>query len=214
MSRDILDDLKKAILEYDNELAMNSAKKVVEQGLDPLKALDVMTNAIKQVGDGFRQGQLWLPDLVAAGETMSSAMPIIEEEIKKRGGKRKSLGIIVIGTVYGDIHSIGKDIVTSLLRAEGFDVHDLGVDVEPRKFVEAIKEYNADILAMSALMSMTALEQKTTIEILKKDGLRDKVKVMVGGIAVTPELTKSMGADGYDPTAPGAVRLARRWITK
>jgi len=214
MSTEVFEDLKKAILQYDSELAASSAKKVVEEKLDPFKALDVMTEAIRQVGDGFGRGELWLPDLLGAGEAMSSAMPIIEEEINKTGGKRQSLGSVVIGTVYGDIHSIGKTMVASLLAAEGFDVHDLGINVKPERFVEAVKEYSADLLGMSALLTVTAPEQKKVIEILKKEGLKDKVKVMVGGGAITDEFADSIGADGYDPTAPGAVKMARSLVGK
>ena len=209
MNTEIYENLRKAIIAYDSELAFTSAKKLVEQKLDPLKAVNVMTEAIRQVGDGFASGELWLPDLVGASAAMSSAMPMIDEEIKKTGGKREGLGSVVIGTVYGDIHNIGKDIVATLLRAEGFDVHDLGINVGHKRFVEAVKKYDADLLAISALLTMTAPEQKKTIEILEKEGLRDRVKVMVGGGAITQEFADSIGADGYDATAPGAAKLAR-----
>ena len=214
MGSEVFEDLKKAILEYDSELAVSSAKKVVGQKLDPFKALDVMTEAIKQVGDGYGRGELWLPDLVGAGEAMSSAMPVINEEIEKRGGKRQSLGSVVMGTVQGDIHSIGKILVTTLLAAEGFDVHDIGVNVEAEKFIKAVKEHNADLLGMSALLTVSAPEQKKVISILTKDGLRDKVKVIVGGGAITQEFADSIGADGYAPTAPEAVALARSLVGK
>jgi len=209
MNTEIYENLRKAIIAYDCELALTSAKKLVEQKLDPLKALNVMTEAIRQVGDGFASGELWLPDLVGASAAMSSAMPMIDGEIKKTGGKREGPGSVVIGTVYGDIHNIGKDIVATLLRAEGFDVHDLGINVEHKRFVEAVKEYDADLLAMSALLTVSAPEQKKTIKILEKEGLRDRVKVMVGGGAITQEFADSIGADGYDATAPGAAKLAR-----
>ena len=173
-----------------------------------------MTAAIKQVGDGFGKGELWLPDLVGAADAMTSATPIIEEEIKRRGITRESLGTIVIGTVYGDIHTIGKTMVATLLTAEGFVVNDLGINVTSERFVEGIKKYKADILAMSALMTVTAPEQRKVIETLKKEGLRDKVKIMVGGGAITQEFANSIGADGYDPTAPGAVKLACGLIRK
>jgi len=210
----ILENLKKAITEYDNEKAIGSAKKVVEEKINPIKALDAMTEAIRKVGDGFGRGELWLPDLVGAADAMLGAMPIIEEEIKRTGAKRESLGTIVAGTVFGDIHSIGKTMVCTLLVAEGFEVYDLGVNIKAEEFLEAIKKYNADILAMSALMTMTASEQKKVIEYLEKEGLRDKIKIMVGGGAITEEFAKDIGADGYDPTAPGAVKLARKLIGK
>ena len=212
MDNEILEGLKKAIKEYDNEKAENLAKRAVEEKLDPLRVLDAMTVAIREVGDAFGRGDLWLPDLVGAADAMQAAMPIIEEEIKRTGAKRESLGTVVAGTVFGDIHSIGKTMVCTLLTAEGFKVHDLGVNIKAEEFLQAIRNYNADILAMSALMTMTAPEQKKVIEQLKKEGLRDKIKIMVGGGAITEEFAREIGADGYDPTAPGAVKLARKLI--
>ncbi len=214
MSTEVLENLKKAIVEYDSEEAANLARRAIQEKIDPIKTLAAMTAAIKQVGDGFGKGELWLPDLVGAADAMTSATPIIEEEIKRRGITRESLGTIVIGTVYGDIHTIGKTMVATLLTAGGFVVNDLGINVTSERFVEGIKKYKANILAMSALMTMTAPEQRKVIEILKKEGLRDKVKIMVGGGAITQEFANSIGADGYDPTAPGAVKLARKLIGK
>jgi len=209
MSNEILENLKKAVVEYDTQGAASWAIKAVEEGVDPIKALDAVTEAIRLVGDAFGRGNLWLPDLVGASEAALAATPILEEAIERRGAKRESLGTVVIGTVYGDIHSIGKAMVATLLRAEGFQVHDLGVNIQAEEFIEAIKKYDADILAMSALMTTTAPEQMKVIETLKKEGLREKVKVMVGGGGVTKEFADSIGADGYDPTAPGAVKLAK-----
>jgi corrinoid protein of di/trimethylamine methyltransferase len=214
MSTEVLENLKKAIVEYDSEEAANLARRAIQEKIDPIKILAAMTAAIKQVGDGFGKGELWLPDLVGAADAMTSATPIIEKEIKRRGITRESLGTVVIGTVYGDIHTIGKTMVATLLIAEGFAVNDLGINVTSERFVEGIKKYKADILAMSALMTMTASEQRKVIETLKKEELRDKVKIMVGGGAITEEFANSIGADGYDPTAPGAVKLARRLIGK
>ena len=137
-----------------------------------------------------------------------------EEEIKNSGQKIKSLGIVVLGTVLGDVHSIGKQMVGTMLQAEGFTVHDIGIDVSAEKFINAIKIYDADILAMSALLTTTAFEQKKVMSTLVKEGLREKIKIMVGGGAVTEDFAKSIGADGYDPTAPGAAKLARKLIEK
>ena len=210
MGVEVLEDLKKAIFGYDREAAANLARKAVQEKIDPLKVLDAMTLAIRQVGDGFGKGELFLPELVAAAAAMAAAAPIIEEEIKRVDAKRESLGTVVIGTVYGDIHTIGKTMVATLLTADGFVVNDLGINVSAEGFVSGIKRYKADTLAMSALMTTTAPEQRKVIETLKGEGLRDKVKIMVGGGAITQEFADSIGADGYDPTAPGAVKLARR----
>ena len=214
MSDEILKNLKKAVIEYDTEGATSWARKAVEKKIDPIKASDAMTEAVRYIGDGFGKGELWLPDLVGAADAMSSAMPIIEEEIKRKGAKRKTSGIIVVGTVYGDIHSIGKTMVATLLIAEGFTVHDLGVNIKAEEFIEAIKKYKAGILALSSLMTMTAPEQKKVIAALEKKGLRDEVKVIVGGGAITQEFADSIGADGYSPTAPGATKLAKSLVEK
>jgi corrinoid protein of di/trimethylamine methyltransferase len=208
MTVEILENLKRAIKEYDSQSAASLARKIAQEKVDPVKALDAMTEAIKQVGDAFGRGELWLPDLVGASEAMTSATPIIEEEIKKVGAKRRVLGNVVIGTVCGDIHSIGKSMVATLLTANGFAVIDLGINVSAESFIKAVEKYKPDILGMSALLTTTAIEQKKVIEALEKKGLRDKVKVMVGGGAVTQEFADSIGADGYSPTAPGAAELA------
>jgi methanogenic corrinoid protein MtbC1 len=139
-------------------------------------------------------------------------MPIIEEELKRTGAKRETMGTVVAGTVFGDIHSIGKSMVCTLLVAGGFEVHDLGVNIKAEEFLEAIEKYQANILAMSALLTTTAAEQKKVIDTLKEKGIREKVRVMVGGGAITADFAQSIGADGYDPTAPGAVELARRLV--
>jgi len=212
MAVESLENLKRAVIEYDTEGAARWARKIVEEKIDPITALDALTETIRQVGDRFGRGELWLPDLVGAAEAMQAAMPILEEELKKTGAKREALGTVVVGTVFGDIHSIGKSMVCTLLVAGGFEVHDLGVNIKAEEFVEAIESHKADVLAMSALLTMTAAEQRKVINALKEKGIRDKVKVMVGGGAITAEFAESIGADGYDPTAPGAVELARRLV--
>ena len=214
MQAEILENLKRAVLEYDSKGAASWARKAAEEKIDPIKALDTLTEAIRAVGDGFARGELWLPDLVGAADAMQSATPILEEEIKKIGAKRESVATVVAGTVFGDIHNIGKSMVCTLLTADGFEVIDLGVDVETERFVEAIKKYKPGILAMSALLTMFTSEQKKVIEALKKEGIRDKVKIMVGGGAVNEESARRVGADGYAPTAPEAVKLARRLVGK
>lgn len=211
---EILENLRRAVKEYDLKGAASLAKKAMEDKVDPIKALDALTEAIREVGDGFGKGELFLPELISAAEALQSATPIIEEEIKKTGAKRESLGRVVAGTVFGDIHNIGKTMVCTLLTADGFEVIDLGIDVEAGRFVEAVKKHKPDILAMSALLTMTASEQQKVVEALKKEGIRDKVKVIVGGGAISEEFAKTIGADGYDATAPGGVKLARSLIGK
>jgi corrinoid protein of di/trimethylamine methyltransferase len=209
-SENPVEQLKKAVVTYDAGLAANAAQQAVQQGLDPVELLDGMTEAVRFVGDAFAADELWLPDLVGSAEAMSAATPIIEEEIKRRGASRETLGTVVIGTVYGDIHSIGKTMVAAMLVAEGFDVQDLGINVTAGQFVEAVKEYDAAILAMSALLTTTAPEQRKVIDALRQEGIRERVKIMVGGGAITADFAESIGADGYDPTAPGAAKVAWR----
>ena len=213
-SENPVDQLKKAVVTYDAGLAAGAARQAVQEGLDPVALLDGMTEAVRVVGDAFGANELWLPDLVGAAEAMSAATPIIEGEIKRRGAQRETLGTVVIGTVYGDIHSIGKTMVAAMLVAEGFDVQDLGINVTAGQFVEAVKQYGAAILAMSALLTTTAPEQRKVIDALKQEGIREHVRIMVGGGAITAAFAESIGADGYDPTAPGAARLARRLVGK
>ncbi len=205
-----LDKLKESILEYDKDGAVSWATRAMAEGIEPLKALDALTEAIRFVGDGFGRGDLVLPDLVGASEAMLGAAPIIEAELQRHGGERTSLGTVVIGTVQGDLHNIGKAMVATFLTAEGFAVHDLGINVAVDQFIEAIVQYHADILAMSALMTTTIAQQMLVIDNLSTAGLRGQVKVMVGGGGVTQEFADRIGADGYDPTAPGAAKLARQ----
>lgn len=210
---EILENLKKAVVECNAEGAISWAGRVVTEKVDPLKALDALTAGIRQVDEGFAREDLALPDIVGASFAMKGAMSIVEEEIKKTGKKVRALGTIVIGTVYGDIHDIGKTMVSALLTAGGFKVIDLGVNISAEQFIQAVKEYEPDILVMSALLTLTALEQGKVINALKGDGIRDKVKVMVGGAAITRQFADRIGADGYEPTARGAVELARRLST-
>lgn len=210
--KDPLSELKRSITIYDKELAVNSFKKLMMEKTNPLIILESMTEVMRLIGKAYEDDELFLPDLIGASDTMSAVMPLVETEIHNSGAEVKSLGIIVLGTVLGDIHTIGKQMVGTLLRADGFTVYDIGVDVSAGKFIDAIKTYNADILAMSALLTTTAYEQKKVISIMEKENLRDVVKIMVGGGAVTQEFADSIGADGYDPTAPGAAKLARKLI--
>ena len=214
MTEDALGGLKKAIWEYDSQSAANLARNLIEKGAEPLAVLDALTAAIRQVGDRFGKGELWLPDLVGAANAMQAAMPIIERALKDTGSQRVSLGVVVIGTVFGDIHNIGKDMVSTLLTAAGFEVHDLGVNVPAEQFIKVIVERKADMLAMSALLTTTAAEQRKAIDFLEKKGMRQAVKIMVGGGALTSGFAEDIGADGYEPTAPGAVKLAMRLLGK
>ncbi len=209
---DILNDLKDMVTNFDVDNAENIAKKAIEEGVDPLQAAKALTEAIRQVGEKFGKGELFLPDLVCASEVLKKSFPIINAEIEKKGKKQETLGKVIIGTVFGDIHSIGKGMVSTLLYASGFEVIDLGVNVKAETFLKKIKEESPDILAMSALLTTTAQEQKNVIEGLKKQDLRNKVKVIVGGSPINQEFADSIGADGYGSTAPEGVKVAKRLL--
>jgi corrinoid protein of di/trimethylamine methyltransferase len=207
-----LDELKQAVFQFDRKSVEECTLRAIEEGIVPFEVFDVLKAAIGKVGEDFSKGNLFLPQLVGAADAMEGGMPIVMEEIEKMGKKVEGLGTVVIGTVHGDIHSIGKTMVATLLAAEGFTVRDIGINVPASDFVEAVEEDDVHIVAMSALLTTTAPEQNRVIKMLKEKGLREKVKIMVGGGAITKEFADSIGADGYSGTAPGAVKLAKKII--
>jgi methanogenic corrinoid protein MtbC1 len=209
---EILHGLGQAVFDYDPEAAANWARQAVAEKLDPLVALAALTDAIREVGDGFACGELWLPDLIAAAEAMTAGTTILEAEIAQGSAQQTGLGVVVIGTVFGDIHDIGKNMVVILLRAAGFSGHDLGINIRAEAFVDAAIRYNARLLALSALLTTTAPEQKKVIGLLSEAGIRERVKVIVGGGGITRAFAETIGADGYEPTAPGAVKLAKQLL--
>jgi methanogenic corrinoid protein MtbC1 len=207
---EILDALSRAVIEGDDVGAVEWARKAAAEEVDPGKALEALTAAMRQVDEAFMREDFALPDVVMAAFAMKSAMPTVEQEITRWGQEQATVGTVVIGTVHGDIHDIGKTMVSMLLVANGFRVIDVGVDVPADVFLHAVREHQPDILAMSALMTVTAPEQKRVIDGLRAEGLRTQTKVMVGGGAITAALATKIGADGYEPTARGAVELAKR----
>ena len=210
--QEILDKLKNMVLDFDIDIAEETAKEAIGSGVDPVEAANALTEGIQIVGDKFGTGELFLPDLVCASEVLKKAFPVINAEIEKRGEKAASLGKVVLGTVFGDIHNIGKDMVSTLLYAAGFEVIDLGINVKSEDFLKAVREENPDILAMSALLTTTSAEQKNVIEGLKKEGMRDSVKVIIGGSPINQEFADLIGADGYGATAPEGVRMVKKFL--
>jgi methanogenic corrinoid protein MtbC1 len=211
---DQMEQLRGALLGYDNDTAKAAAQAIVEQELDPVAAMDVVTAALREVGDGFARGDLFLPELLISARAALSALSVLEPEIQRTGRLTGSQGTAVIGTVHGDLHSVGKTMVSSLMMAHGFRIIDLGENVPTGRFIEAVREHHPDILGLSALLTTTALEQRKVIEALQDAGLRSQVKVMVGGGAITTEFARDIGADGYAPTAPEAVTAAIELISK
>jgi len=212
--KDLLNDLKKSIKTYDRNMAARTVDKIIENKMDPMVAMNAMTETIRIIGEGFEKGEYFLPDLAGAADAMNGALPPLEKKIKENGRKVENQGKIVIGTVLGDIHDIGKTMVSTLLKAAGFTVFDIGIDIKAEVFVNALKEHDADILAMSALLTTTAPEMEKVISLIKEENLRDKIKIIIGGGAINQEFADKIGADGYDPTAPGAAKLAKKLIGK
>ncbi|MEM1545343.1 MAG: corrinoid protein [Candidatus Methanomethylicia archaeon] len=210
MSTNLVNELREAVLSYDLDTLINAVKKSLEKGVSAIDVINALTVVLREVGDKFQAGSLFLAELVAIAENVKTAISeVLEPELKKIGGERKSLGKVVIGTVHGDIHDIGKNIVASMLFAAGFEVYDLGKDVPVEEFVGKAREVNADIIAMSALLSTTLPVQREVIERLSREGLKEKIKVMVGGAPVTKEWAEEIGADGYGEDAIEAVRVAK-----
>ena len=205
---DLLNKLEKSVFDYDVSAAEQLARQVVEEGIDLLTAIDCLTRAITEIGNRFGTGELFLPELVGAGRVVDKAMALLEEEMKRTGQQEKNKGVLVIGTVLGDIHSIGKNMVSAFCRAAGFKVVDLGENVSADKFMEAVKRHKPILLALSSLLTTTMAEQKKVVKSLSEKGLRKSLKIMVGGGPVTREFAKSIGADGYAATAPAAATLA------
>lgn len=212
-SQEILEQLKKAIRTYDVDQARHYAEEAIKAKMD---ATEVIRNGpamvLKEIGDKFANGELFLPELVAAAQAGEASIAVLNEEITKRSQTRKSLGKYVIGTVSGDVHSIGKNIVATMLRVAGFDVIDLGVDVPTDLFIQKVKEVKPEFLGLSALLTTTMDEQRKIIIRLREEGLRDKVKVMVGGAPVSSEWAKEIGSDAVGLDAQDAIEKALKLL--
>lgn len=203
--------LQKAMAEYDADGTAAWAREALASGMEATEAMRLLTETIRAIGDSFGRGELFLPDLIMAGEAMKSASAILELAMKHDGTSRHDR-TMVIGTVAGDIHDIGKSLVATMFIGAGFRVIDLGIDVPRARFVEAVSEYKPALLALSALLSATALEEGRVIEAIKEAGLRGHVKVIVGGGAVSEDLAQRMGADGYAANAAEAVVVAEQLL--
>ena len=210
MEQSLVEQLKEAVILGDPPAAVALAEQIVAEGVDPILAFEEgMRAGITEVGDGFSKGELFLPDLVIAADTMKAAAVILEKEIQRTGAARTSPGKIVIGTVAGDLHDIGKTIVGTMLNSHGFEVIDLGVNVSVQGFVDAVKEHKPVIVGLSSLLTVTAKEIARVISALGEQGLRGDVKVLAGGGAVTEDYIEEIGGDGYGHDAEIAVRVAK-----
>ena len=203
--------MSQSIIEGESETSAALARQAIEMGIDPLEAINAgFVPGINHVGDEFSCGNMFLPELVMAGEAMKTAISVLEPEMAKMGTERQVYGKVVLATVQGDIHDIGKTLVGTMLSAYGFQVYDMGVDVPITAIVEKAREVDANIVAVSALLTTTMVRQRDVVEALDDMGLRAKVKVMVGGAPVTQEWVQQIGADGYSEDAIGAVSVAKQ----
>ena len=211
---EILEELKNAIINFEVEKAKKIAEEVVKKGIDPNLAIrKSVIEAANIVGEKFEKGEIFLAELIIVGDILKSVSNIFRDAIKqKMGNKASYLGRVVLATVEGDIHDIGKNLVGAFMEAEGFEVIDLGADVPTEKIVEKVKELKPDILGLSALLSTTMPKQQEVIKELEKAGLRDTVRVIVGGAPTTEEWARTIGADGWAPDAPGAAKKAKELL--
>ena len=197
------------------DLKEKEALKIVEDRLsagdEPLKILDDARRAVEIVGKRFADSEYFIPDLVYSGEILKEITDMVKPKLAK-AAEVKRVGKVIIGTVAGDIHDIGKDIVVFMLDVNGFEVYDLGVDVPAQKFVDKIKESGAPIVGLSGFLALAFDSMKETIEVMKAAGLRDKVKVMIGGGQMSDEIRKYTGADAYGKDAMAGVTLAKKWV--
>jgi len=209
MSNDLVD----AMANMREAEAMELAQIMLDAGEDPLKVLEFCREALEIVGKRFEAGTYFLPELIMAGEMLKKISQTAKPFIKKESStKAEVAGKVVIGSVQGDIHDIGKDIVTFMLDINGFEVHDLGVDVPADKFVDAIKEIQPQVVGMSALLTTAFESMKNTVALIKDAGLRDQVRIMVGGGAVDDKVREYAGGDAYGADAIAAVNLSQKWI--
>lgn len=212
MSDELFQKLSDAVVEGEKQPAIDLANQALEQGLDPLSCINEgLVEGIQKVGVLFNDGEYYLPQLIMGAEAMKAALAVLEPELVG-DQKRDVVGRVVVGTVEGDMHEIGKTLVGTMLAANGFKVTDIGVNNSAEEFIAAIREADADIVGASALLTTTMVNQKKLIEELEQAGLREKVKVMVGGAPVTERYADDIGADGYAEDAISAVDMAFRLI--
>jgi len=211
--KEILENLITAVIEGDEGLARENAQRALEVGVDPLEAVDEgLSPGMAVVGERFECGEAYLPDLLMATEAFNAAMEILRPEIEAQEKAIVKKGTVLIGTVKGDLHNIGKNIVATVLGTNGFEVVDIGVDSSTLEFIEEAEKARADVIALSSLMTTTMPAQREIIDTLKEMNLRDKYRVIVGGGPVTQEWADEIGADGYGESAVQAVGLVKELL--
>lgn len=214
MPENLLDQIKEAVIESQAEETVKITEKAVEEGYKPLEIINrALVPGMQTVGEKYECGEYFLPHLIIAADGMKRAMTLLKPHLQSQGQQIKKAGTIVIGTVEGDIHEIGKTLVATLLSANGFEVHDLGVDVAVEDFVQTTRDVQADAVGLSALLTTTMTVQRDVIKALEYSGVREKVKVIVGGAPVSQEWSDRISADGYADDALSAVALLRKLLS-
>lgn len=212
---DLLARIRESVAELNLDKTLEHVKEAVEKGLGVVDIIEKgLAEGMRIVGEKYESGEYFIADLIVSAEIFNKALSILKPKLEEMRKQVKPLGTVVIGTVYGDIHDIGKNLVATMLRISGFEVVDLGVDVPPEKFVESVKKHNADIVGISTLLTSTMTHIRDVVEALKKAGLRDRVKVIVGGAPLTEEIAKELGADAYGENAVKAVEICKKLLGK
>ena len=213
MSSDFFTRLTDRLVEGEPDEIVALTRQALEAGLEPMAIIsDGLVPGMNIVGDKFQSGEYFLPHLIIAANGMQQAMEVLEPELRAREQVVERAGTVVIGSVAGDIHEIGKSLVATMLSANGFEVYDMGVDVPTETFVAKVKETGANVLGLSALLTTTMTVQREVIEALTEAGIRDQVKVILGGAPVSQDWSDTIGADGYAEDAVGAIELARQLV--
>ena len=209
----IYEAMRKSIENYDSDAAVAAAEEAVAAELDLLEAVEKgFAGPIRELGEAFDRMEIFLPELTLGADAMKAGVAVLEKALDEQGAKLKKKAVVVIGTVEGDIHDIGKSVVATLLQANGYEVYDLGVEVPSTRIIDAAESYNADVIAMSALLSTTMLYQRDVIELLKNKGTRDNYYILVGGAPVTQSWAEEIGANGFANDAFEAVQLLDREV--
>jgi methanogenic corrinoid protein MtbC1 len=206
-------ELVKLLSDLKEPEALAFVEKALGEGVDPMKIIGEAKEGMKIVGERFAKEQYFIPDLVFSGEILKRIITMLEPHLKKKKGEEaKRLGKVIIGTVEGDIHDIGKDLVVFMLDVSGFEVFDLGIDVPAQKFVDTIKETGSKVVGLSGFLTLAFDSMKDTVDAIQKAGLRDNVKIMIGGGQITEEIRKYAGADAYGKDAIAGLSLAKQWL--
>jgi len=206
------EELIQAVVEIEEQNSYSLVKALLEEGVNPKEIIDILRKGVEIVGERFNNKEYFLTELVMAGEIFQQSAKILETAMKEETETGESLGVVVIGTVKGDVHDIGKNIFVTLLQAAGFEVHDLGVDIAAEKFINKVKETKANIVAYSGLLTVALDSMKETTEALKSAGLREDIKIIIGGLPVDEMWMKEAGADAYTDNAFNGVKIVTNWL--